>query len=279
MPFIFKLYAFWFLTKSVTCSCLPEINKDGFDNGKQKYQIIKSGQFPAIINESSGLIANADSSLWTLNDSGGLSELYKVDFYGKLLETKPINAQNIDWEAITKDKKGTIYIGDFGNNSHSRQNLTIIKSQGSNIEKITFNYGNQTAFPPDKNAKNFDCEAFFWFNEKLYLFSKNWSKTDKSVKLYELPDRGGNYTVFPKDSIFIKTQVTGAAVNAIGTEFALITYGKLFIFGIENNEINFKKPLFCVKFSKKQTEAITYINDRDLMISNEQRELFLLKRK
>jgi hypothetical protein len=278
MPFYYKFYAIWILTKSLSCSCSPEVKNSDFKKGKSLYDVSEIGEMPRLINESSGLVANADGSLWTHNDSGGASEIYRIDAKGNLLETKAIQAQNTDWEDICKDKSGTIFIGDFGNNAQNRRDLCVYKIGNDKTEKISFQYGNQTVFDTENIAQNYDCEAFFWFKNKLYLFSKNWAKKDKGVKLYELPETAGNFTLYPKDSIYIKAQVTAASVNPAGTEFALMTYGKLFFFGIENNEINFKKPLYCIKISKKQTEAIAYINDTDLILSNEQRDLFLVKK-
>jgi hypothetical protein len=66
------------------------------------------------------------------------------------------NTENHDWEDITQDAAGNIYIGDFGNNENDRQNLSILKvdlkdaSQKSTkvIQTTTFHYEGQTEFPP-----------------------------------------------------------------------------------------------------------------------------------
>jgi hypothetical protein len=279
MPFIYKLYAFLFLAKSLTCSCTPEKRKDGFEKAKSVYDVQKIGELPKVVNESSGLAKDANGVFWTHNDSGGAAELYGVDSTGQLVDKQVVNAKNVDWEDLSIDRDGAFFIADVGNNSQSRTDLCVYKFSKPNVERIAFKYAEQTAFPPEKEKANFDCEAMFWFNGKVYLFTKSQPKSDKETRLYELPDRGGEYTVSVKDKIFLKTPVTGAAVNPQGTEFALMTYGKLFIFGIEKKEINFKKPIYCLKTSHKQTEAITYVNEHDLLMTNEQRDVFLIKKK
>lgn len=84
----------------------------------------------------------------------------------------------------------------------------------------------------------------------------------------------GTYSIAPLDSILIKTQVTSADISPDGKRFALLTYGKVLIFGIEENKVNFKNPLGCFKMSRKQTEAIIFLNNRDMMVTNEQRDIF-----
>jgi hypothetical protein len=90
-------------------------------------------------------------------------------------------------------------------------------------------------------------------------------------------DQPGHYLLQPLDSTFLKTQVTGADISPDGSKFALITYGKIFLFGIENKQINFKKPLNCIKVGKNQTEAIVFENDRKIIFSNEQRKIYAIE--
>jgi hypothetical protein len=272
---------FWlFFTKIKMATCLPETNKSGFKNGKRIFETHKIGTLNPLINECSGInkIANKNT-FYTHNDGGGKAELYEIDEMGAIKNTLNIpNAQNIDWEDITKDDYGNIYIGDFGNNINSRTNLTIYKYnplQPEKTEKISFTFSDQKAFPPQKQDMNFDCEAFFWANDSLYLFSKN--RGGKQVKLYTLPSLAGNYSAQLKETIFLKTNITGADISPNKDQFAILSYGKVFIFGVINNEINFKNPLYCIKAALKQAEAITYITSNELLITNEQKEIFKLK--
>lgn len=82
---------------------------------------------PASLNESSGMTTiNSANTFWLHNDSGAKNELIEVDSNCQYLRTLVIsNAQNIDWEGITADRLGNLYIGDFGNNSNSRTDLAI----------------------------------------------------------------------------------------------------------------------------------------------------------
>lgn len=274
---LYKIYMLWFAFRVSLCSCSPEARKSHFIAQKQDYTLLQTGKMPTCINENSGLArAWQDGFYWTHNDSGGSPELYMINEKGSVFDTLIVNdAQNIDWEELAKDDKGNLYIGDFGNNYQARKDLCIYKFKNGKTEKITFHYADQSHFPAIE--KKFDCEAFFWYNNKLYLFSKSLEK-DHQVLLYSLSDQAGDNMLMPEDSVFIKSQVTAADVSPDGKEFALLTYGKVLFFETNDGKIDFSKPKSCIKIGKNQTEAIAYMNNKDLIITNEQRKIFVLKR-
>ncbi|MCF2445931.1 hypothetical protein L0657_18360 [Dyadobacter sp. CY345] len=272
-----KLVFLMFAIETVLCTCNPDKRTNGFEKVKSHYKISKIGKLPIVANESSGIARTGKGTYWTHNDSGGKTELYEIDSTGKLLSTKVIpNSQNTDWEDLTRDETGNIYIGDFGNNGNSRRSLTIYKvpSSGTDTEEIMFNYADQKEFPPSKDLFNFDCEAFFHHNDNLYLFSKNRSPKNHFVRLYKLPSQKGNYSITPIDSIEIKTQVTSADISPDGKTFALLTYGKILLFEIDNGLINFRKPKGCFRFVRKQAEALTFVSNTDMIVTNEQQQIF-----
>ena len=272
-----KILYWFFYLKTSLCNCNSEVKNSKFSPGGHFYQVSKAIKLPSVINEGSGLVRSSnDSTFWTLNDSGGKAEIYEINKKGELLKILSIpNVKNRDWEDVTRDEKDNLFIGDFGNNENIRKDLVIYKipeNQPDKVEKINFNYADQERFPPNKNDKNFDCEAFFTLGDSLYLFSKN--RGDKSVKLYAMPSRTGKYALIPKDKIFLKTMVTGAAISPNKKIFALLTYGKVFLFYIDNQGVSFKKPMLCFKFAHKQTEGITFLTDEAILISNEEGEMF-----
>ncbi|MFC3810692.1 hypothetical protein [Lacihabitans lacunae] len=273
--YIYKFYLLLFAIKTATCSCSYEHRAENFEI--EKVDIEKVGEFPSLINESSGLIkANENGKYWTHNDGGGKPQLYMVDAEGLIYETLEIpNADNKDWEDLAKDTKGNIYIGDFGNNNNKRKDLVIYKKGNLNVEKLTFRYSDQD-FKDNKDL-SFDCEAFFWANDSLYLFTKSWAKGKKISKLYVMPDKPGDYTLKPQDSVWLKSQVTGADISPDGTKYVLITYGKLFLYGIKNGKINFGEPLTCFKIGKNQTEAVVFENDHKIIFSNEQGKIYQIE--
>lgn len=272
-----KLIYLWFAVKTVFCTCQPDHRTNDFKKVKSHYKISKIGKLPAVASESSGLArGDGDTTFWTHNDSGGKAELYQFDLNGKLTATKAVpNAQNKDWEDLTRDSDGNFYIGDFGNNASSRNTFEVYKFNVSKAatERICFQYKKQKAQAQPSEMPQFDCESLFHHKGNLYLFSKNWGK-DQSVKLYKLPAAPGNYNLQETDSIRINTQVTSAAISPDGKMFALLTYGKVLLFEVAGDEINFYRPSGCFRLSRKQAEAITFLNNTDMLVTNEQGNIY-----
>ena len=73
--------------------------------------------------------------------------------------------------------------------------------------------------------------------------------------------------------------MTAADVNPSGTTFALLTYGKILLFGIEGGRIDFSRPKECIKIGKLQEEALIFLNDNDLLITNEQGRMYRIRRR
>lgn len=266
----------WFAVKTTFCTCQPDHRINDFEKIRSHYKISKIGKLPAVVNESSGLARSKNAgSFLTHNDSGGKPELYEFDINGKLLSTETVpDAKNRDWEDLAQDENGTIYIGDFGNNSNQRNDLAIYKYKpGSPTEKISFSYQNQSIKPSSSKSPAFNCEAFFYHKNQLYLFSKEYDKNG-SVKLYSLPVQSGNYSLSPMDSIRISSPVTAADISPDGKTFVLLTYGKILLFEVSGDKIDFSKPKGCFRFVKKQTEAILFLNNTDMLVTNEQGDMY-----
>ena len=150
---------------------------------------------PTKLNEVSGIaIDTSNKAIWMVNDSGNKPILYGLDRNGAIIKSIKIKAKNRDWEDLTMDPKGNLYIGDFGNNANDSKKLSILKISSKALKSetklitpqvICFSYPDQKKFPPKKSKQNFDCEAFFFFNDSLYLFTKSRSpKTLGKTNLY-----------------------------------------------------------------------------------------------
>lgn len=170
-----------------------------------------------------------NGEVWMLNDSHNPPDLFKYDpVQGKILEVRHLPVQNFDWEDLTCDPAGNLYIGDFGNNYNKRRNLRIFiyNPKSGALDSIQFSYPDQTAFPPARREDwNFNMEAFVFFQDSLHLFSKNDFKGKGISKHYVLPTKPGTYVAELRDSIRIKHRVvTGAALSRDGKTFALTAY-------------------------------------------------------
>lgn len=245
-------------------------------------------KLPLKISETSGLVY-FDQMLWTINDGGNPAELYQVDTVsGAIIQTKRIiNVLNNDWEAITQDSL-YLFVGDFGNNSGNRTDLKILKIRKTDLlttdsdiisaGNIYFHYPEQVSFNPVLQQTEFDCEAFFYHNDSLHLFTKDW--VNQQTKHYTLPVDTGRYELNYIDSFEADGLITDAAINAEGT-ISLLGYKKngkfwscfcwLLSDYTNNCFFNGKKTRFELGsvFTLSQVEAIMLNNDNTAWISSE----------
>lgn len=185
-----------------------------------------------LLAENSGVIA-LNESLWVLNDGGNNTSLYELDTLGNFLrEVVVYNVQNIDWESLAENDTH-VFVGDFGNNSGTRLDLSIIKIEKQQLLNSTqdsvpgfemqFSYADQIDFSGPVNGHNYDCEAFFAFDDSLFLFSKNWQ--DNLVKKYALPNEWqGTYITAASEVFNIEGMVTGASIDKNSGNISLLAY-------------------------------------------------------
>ncbi len=281
-----NLLYLWVITKTLLCGCSPDRKRYDFSKVRSKYTIDKIALLPRQVSESSGLASASDGqSFWTHNDSGGAPELYRVGLDGTLKQVVSLRSvSNRDWEDLASAADGRLWIGDFGNNGNARKDLKIYalppawekSPEEEKIGVITFRYARQTSFPEQAKHRNYDCEAFFYHEGHLYLFSKNTGRKPRYTMLYKMPAEAGDYTLQPVDSIRLNETITGADISPDGKQFALLSYGKVFFFEVNGGDIDFSRPVSCLKKYRGQTEAILYQGTDSMLITNEKGKILQL---
>ncbi|MFV5701092.1 hypothetical protein ACM55F_04385 [Flavobacterium sp. XS2P12] len=242
---------------------------------------------PKKLKEVSGIIySSQDNLLWALEDSGNANEIYGLNFEnGKIEKTITIeNTENIDWEDITKDKDGNLYIGDFGNNDNERKDLSIYKIDKNSLAaesaipayKISFAYPEQKDFPPKKTEMFYDVEGFFEFKNNFYLFIKNRSKGfDGTAFVYKIPNTPGFHQAvlmgeFKTCDNYNHCAITAATISPDESKVAVLTHDKVFLFESFKGD-NFlkgtKTTLELNHFSQK--EAASFIDNDRLFMADE----------
>ena len=249
--------------------------------------LVTKAQLASTVPESSGLQL-ASQGVWTFNDSGNMPVLFRVDSTaGSVLQQVTVtNFPNVDWEDIAADTQ-SLYVGDFGNNDGSRRDLKVLKVSKSAIgttptesvtaQAINFSYPDQTNFSPGTNNHNFDCEAFFYANDSLHLFTKNWA--DLRTKYYTIPAQPGTYVAHFKGSFNTNGLITAADLNAAGTGAGLLGYnsstGATFLWLLSDfrngqflrgnkRRIELPNALFI-----GQAEGLTFVDQYRVFLSNE----------
>lgn len=254
--------------------------------------IISSGQTLKLITtldnsirETSGLIF-INNRLITHNDSGDEPALYEIDaLNGKVVRKVYIsNATNVDWEDICNDDE-FIYIGDFGNNRGNRRDLKIYKisieeyltTSTDSIEAtvINFSYNDQKDFSIRNRAHNFDAETLINYQNKLFLFTKNWENLE--TRIYAVSKIPGDYIISYKDSIDVQGLITGGVYNAHSNTIWLSGYKlfKPFVIKISHfDKTDFSEGIIIKKQfetkASKQIESICFYDSQNFYLSGEE---------
>lgn len=243
---------------------------------------------PKKLKEVSGIAyTEKDNLFWVLQDSGNSTTLYGLTTTEGNIQKKVTieNAQNIDWEDITKDAVGNLYLGDFGNNHNDRKDLCIYKidknslvdkAQVNPVYKVSFSYPEQKDFPPKKTEFFYDAESFFEHNGNFYLFTKNRSKGfDGTLSVYKIPNRAGTHQAVLIGKLktcdkYNHCVITSADISPDDSKIVLLTHDKIFL--IEkfkgNDFLNgTQTELKLNHFSQK--EAICFKDNNTLVIADE----------
>lgn len=240
---------------------------------------------PPSLNECSGIVSYDGQTVWLLEDGSNASKLRKLDLQGQILTSLEIDsARNEDWEALTKDNKGNLYIGDFGNNQNKRKDLVIYRLPNPNTagkgsveaEKIGFSYPDQRDFPPKKAGRYFDSEAFFHYGDSLYLVTKNRARPfDGTATVYRIPDLPGQYQAETVARIRLCDDartciITDAALSPKGDRLVLLSYGKLFVYeSFAPSRLGGQKARMIELQTNTQLEAVCFASDTLLYLADE----------
>lgn len=241
----------------------------------------KLATLPGTIGESSGIEVLNKGHYFTHNDAGNGAQLFQIDEKGKVLKSNKLNIPNVDWEDMTQDNAGNLYIGDTGNNENDRKELAVYKVNAkdmTNVSAIRFTYEDQQEYPPTKKDRNFDSEAIFWHNGQIYIVTKDRGQK-QTANIYQIPDAPGTYKAKLVGSAEFNGEVTGAAISPDGKQVVLLEEERMHLFS------GFKEPAaFYEGQSKKielsgagQTEAVAFEDNNTLIITSEGSNLYRYK--
>lgn len=236
------------------------------------------------IKEISGWTFISDSTLAAICDSGNEPIIYLLDTAGNILHRTQLEAENTDFEDITTDGKGNLFIADIGNNKNSRKQLAIYKVSISGlwnetirpVQTTTFSYTDQEEFPPPHNKRNFDAEALVWKDDCFWVFTKcRTIPFTGKTNCYKIPDKAGNFRVSPSFSLqtgvrsWLNDAVTSAALS--GNDLYLLTQDRMIRFDFSGSSPKKKSALSLLPLSQK--ESISVRSNGTIYICDERQKI------
>ena len=246
-------------------------------------QLIVLADLPKELNEVSGTEVLPNSELiWVMNDGGNKPKIYGLNNKGEIIKEIYVKAKNYDWEDLTTDNDGNIYIGDFGNNYSKRKNLKILKvdkkyldKKNAEVEEIKFEYENQKKFPPKKKNMYFDAEAFFYFKNNFYIFTKSRVKNKYGKTfLYKVSAKPGKNEAKLigeyENCDNLECWITSADISDDGKKVVLLSQKNILVFTDfkDDNFLSGKVKKIDLKH-RSQKEGVTFKNNNTLLISDE----------
>jgi len=232
------------------------------------------------LKEVSGneIIANSDL-IWMVNDSGNRPEVFGVNQQGEIIKVVSVIAKNHDWEDLTSDEEGNLYIGDFGNNNRKRKKLSILKIENQEllyqdevaVSKISFEY---PKLEGQKKA-SYDAEAFFIYENYFYIFTKSRQKKRLGkTLLFRVPNvKGKHIAQFISEYSFCNhsdCRITAGDISEDGKKVVLLNHQAIFI--LTNFEVNdfFASELTEIPLEHtSQKEGICFKDNDSFFITDE----------
>jgi len=241
------------------------VNDGSCEYSVTSYSIQLIANLTGELDENSGLIYS-NERLFSINDGGNGTKIQELSFQGNILRTIHVDSnQNTDWEAITQSESD-VFIGDFGNNAGNRTNLKILKINKNELQNFDtvhamsqhFYYSDQVNFNNVLNQHNFDCEAFFFYQDSLHLFTKGWENL--YTKHYVIPlNNQESVVAHLRDSLFVDGLITDATIDS--------TTGRILLLGYKNNGSNFYTSFVYLLFDYNQHHIFSG-NKRRIEIGN-----------
>lgn len=277
-----KMNIFCAVASLLLVGCNPKTQSEQLAGDTLKVEF----SLPKKLKEVSGITLSKDKkTIWAIEDQGNKNVVYGLDLQGnQIADVLVDNAENNDWEDITEDSQGNIYIGDFGNNDNNRQNLAILKldlkdssQKNTSVTQTTkFHYEGQTEFPPKKSNWLYDCEAFIEMDGNFYLFTKNRSKGfDGTFLVFQIPNNEGDFEAKLIGKLklpggYSDAAITSATINSTKDKIVLLNHKNIQVLtGFTADDFSKTKIQKISLNHNTQKEAIVFLDDKTLLIADE----------
>ncbi len=269
---------------TLTTLCFPEsLSANIIAN---PYQVC---ELSTTMRESSGLVAYGRETFWTINDGGNGPRLHAADTSGSVFRTiQLLNGNNYDWEDMTIDDDGNIYIADIGDKnavyspSGAYDDLSIYKIPNPDYHCNTFVSAEIISFRFPASGEVDNAEGMFYHDGYLYLVTKNGASGNEwhagQALLYRVPAQPSasqyiaqyvtSLDINPNGGSYYK--VGGAALSPDGELLALIGESRMWVISDFTDGVFFDGNVSVINFGTTlQRESVAFVGNREIYITDE----------
>ncbi len=243
------------------------------------------------MRESSGITCTGKGEFWTINDGRNGAILHAADTSGNVYRSITIlNAFNYDWEDMTSDNDGNIYIADTGDKnawyspSGAYDDLSIYRIPNpdyfceNNVVAGVINF----RFPTS-DVDN--AEGIFYYNNYIYITTKSDATGNQPYAgrcfLYRVPaapNPDQQYVAEYISDIDVSLdapakdyyQVTASALSPDGELLLLMGERRFWVIRDFTPGVFFDGQMTAYDFDEKlQREAIDFVGNREIYMTNE----------
>ncbi len=249
-----------------------------------------------IMRESSGIVTTGKEGFWTINDGTNGARLHAADTSGNVYRTINLtNASNYDWEDMTTDPDGNMYIADTGDKnaayspSQAYDDLSIYK-----IPNPDYHCDNNVTaeiihlrFPDNSGVDN--AESIFYHENYLYIVTKSDDTSGPNAGKAELYRVSANpntlqqqyvaeyiteMDISPPGVALDYYQVSAAELSPDGKLLVMVGETRLWIIQNFTEGVFFDGQVSTFDFSKRlQRESVDFVGNREIYITDEDEQV------
>jgi hypothetical protein len=228
------------------------------------------------ITESSGIVASAtyDNVLYTHNDSGDVARFFRINGSCRTTGTFLLSGvQARDWEDISRGPRGTLWLGDIGDNSATRERGILVHrvaEPGPDEGQRRLTATSYRLRYPDGPH---DAEALLVHPRTGRLLIVTKGLAGGTVYIAPLPLDASRPNILKEVGRVPVPEVTAGDISPDGARVVLRNYTAAYEWAVDGDDVAAAlkaEPVRIPLPRSPQGEAISYLrDDRSLIVSSE----------
>lgn len=228
------------------------------------------------IRESSGVApCKYDPQIFWTETDGRKPILFAIDRQGRSHGQTVIDVALTDWEDLSTDHAGHLYIADTGNNDGLRHQIAVHEIDEPDPKSMPARIPVKRSWILEYPKEPFDCESLFIWKGRGYMISKVFNNAKASVYSFPLTPSQKPVVLEKLAKLKVDSPVTSAALSSDGRKLAILTKSGpgILQMGDDWTAAWQEKPAWT-KFKHEHVEACCFVPE-GLLVTAESREIYL----